>query len=133
MEWTSSLNYINNEINVHMSTGSTSDSHPTLPLRVCEFHPPDRDFLRVSGIKPQSNDQLTYVTTYPFAIRNTNITDLKEPCLEYIKAISSYEFIVGEPDTIRYKTLRAISNFQRTDPTAQGARTHLSLGLQARG
>lgn len=130
---TSTLNFIsNNEILVHISTG---ESRPPIPLSVCEFRPPTGDFLRVSDVNSKFHDQLqTFpsVAVLPYAIRNPNAVELKQACLEHIKAISKEEFISGDSKSIRFKLLRAICHFQQADPIAKGVRTYPSYGSEAR-
>jgi hypothetical protein len=134
MELTSTLNFTsNNEILIHMSTG---DSRPPIPVRVCEFQPPNGEFLRVPDLNSKSRDQLQpflSVATLPYAIRNPNAVQVKQVCIEHIEAISKQEYISGDPESIRFKLLRAICRFQQVDPVAKGVSTYPSCGLDERG
>jgi len=61
------------------------------------------------------------VSTLQYGLRNYNVDQLKQKCLEHIEAISNWENIIGDSETLSWKLLRAICRFQEADLIAKQA------------
>lgn len=123
---TNSLEFINNEILVHLSTGL---SHPSISLWVCEYIPPNENFLYVPDQTLESHDNaqsFASVRSLEYGVLKRNVDQLKPRSLEHIQAISSRETVIGDPRTLSWKILQAICRFQQADPIARKARADLT-------
>jgi hypothetical protein len=101
---------------------STDPSHPPISLLVCEYLESDQKSLLISDLTPESNDYMrtfATVSTLQYGLRDYNVDDLKEKMLNHIIAISKWERIIEDSETLSWKLLRAICRFQEADPTAQ--------------
>ena len=122
-KFTNPLNFTRNEIFVELSTGH---SHPPIKLLVCEFVPPNKDFLYVPNPNPVSNgnmQSLPDVRSLEWGVPKCNIDQLNLRCLEHIQTISNRDTIIGEQKTLAGKFMGAICRFRQADPIARTART----------
>ena len=122
---TNSLPILGNGILVELSTGH---SHPPLSLLVCEYLPPNQVDLNVSELTLETEDkkpEFVPVTTLQYRVPNFSVDELKPKCLEHIEAISSWENIIGDDESLYWKLLRAICRFQEADPRSKEVRTHM--------
>jgi hypothetical protein len=113
------LEFIDNEIFVQLSTG---DCHPPIPLLVCEYIPPDENFLYVSDPTQGSHNDMqssASVRSLEYAVLKCNVDQLKPRCLKHIQDISNRETVMGDSETLSLKILQAICRFQQADPIAR--------------
>lgn len=97
---------------------STGRSHPPISLLICEFIPPDQEFLLVPDLDPESNGQKL---TLAYGLHNYSVDQLKQKLLEHIEAVSNWENMTGNRETLTWKVLRAMFFFQEGDPVAKRA------------
>jgi hypothetical protein len=127
---TSPLEYTGNETMVQMSTGFL---HPPISLLVCEYLPPDEKFLLVSDLTQDSNNNTrTFATvrTLQYALRNYSVEHLKRKCQDHIEAISSLQNIIGNPEKLSVKVLRATCRFQEAENIGKRACIPPSSGIR---
>jgi hypothetical protein len=97
---------------------STGRSHPPISLLICEFIAPDQEFLLVSDLAQGSNGQKL---TLAYGLHNHSVDELEQELLEHIKAVSNWENMTGNRETLTWKVLRAVFCFQEVDPVAKQA------------
>lgn len=113
---------------VHLSTGRT---HPPITLLVSKFVPPDEEFLHVSDLTPETNDdKRTFATvrSLQYAMRNYSVDEVKQKCRDHIVAISKPRNIIGDRSSLRCKLLLAICRFLEAVPTSKQASIYLIRG-----
>jgi hypothetical protein len=103
--------------------------YPPFPIAVCQFIPPNSDFLLVSNLHSSSNDrEETYatITTLPYGIRNCSLDQLRERVKEHID-ISTCEHLQVDLETLSGRILQAICRLRGAYPTLEGVNTYPSL------
>lgn len=122
--FTSTLKFVGPEIMVDVSTGS---SHPPIFLLVSEYLPPNKEFLDIADLTPESNDHMptfATVSSLQYGLREYSIDQLRGRCLKHIETISNWKYILGDNESLSWKLLRAICRFQEADPSSNQVGIH---------
>jgi hypothetical protein len=111
--------FTNNVIEIEMSSGP---NYPKMRLKVTEFLPLNQDILALNLVasKEDTADQcLKFIPSYapPFGLHHVSAKELRNICLEHIKAIIERERDIGEVDQgdisiITWKAFEAANRYR---------------------